>query len=103
MKRQKTSPGPRQHFVFHCTPDHLGFWISYFRSSVGRPEAGAVDRLLDVRPDLDMDAVVSIGYDVQSGMGEGVPWKYRHGLSASDVRLVVEAYQRQHLANLMSC
>ena len=101
MKRTKTSPAPRPHFAFHCSTDNLGFWIAYFRSIVGHPEEGAVDRLLEARPDLDREAVVSIGYDVQSGMGEGVPWKPRHGIAASDVRLVVEAYQRQHLAHLL--
>lgn len=101
--KQKTNPAPpKQHFIFRCSDDHLGFWRAYFKSSVGHAEEGAVDRLLEARPDLDREAVVAVGYEVQSGMGEGVPWKSRHGLSPSDVRLVVEAYQRQHLAGLLN-
>jgi hypothetical protein len=102
MKRPKTKPTPKSHFVFRCSEDHRGFWKAYFTSSVGHPEDGAVDRLLEDRPDLNREAVVSIGYDVQSGMGEGVPWRSRHGIAAGDVRLVVEAYQRQHLAHIIA-
>lgn len=102
-RRVKRKPAPMTHFVPCVSQDHLNFWISFLRSEGAEPEVGAVDRLLEDRPDLDREAVIGVGQDVQMTFAEGVPrWKERRGLSGEDVRVVVQAYRRQHLAHLVS-